>query len=232
MAETPTLAQLLADSVDKRLAGVHVAVPGNVLAYNPLTQRATIQPGVQNVTYDEDGAPVYEPFEPLTDVPVCWPRVGQAALHGTLAPGDSVELVFQDLGIGEWRKGAPNAQPQDVRKLSFGYPVAIPGLYPDTTPLAAPGAGFTVGYQGAGDVGRVLFDPASVQIGEGVGQALVLRADLELLLAQLKALANVVATTAAAVGSPPVPANVTAANAAKAAIDALAPVYAIVAKGV
>lgn len=196
MSLQPTLVEVLNDAVDRKLTDVHVAVPATVVLYNRITQRVTVQPAVKQPRFNDDGKLVYYAFPPIKNVPVAWPRVGQAAMHGDLEPGDSVELLFHSQGIGEWRQGTQGAEPKDLRRHSFGYPVARPGLYPDTQPLQNPGEGFSIGYQGLAHVGKILFGESFVQIGEGAGLPLATATTIGALVTAISTALGTVDTTA------------------------------------
>ena len=53
----------------EQMKGVNTSIPGHVLSFNPATQRAQIQPGIQRV--DINGAALNIP--PIIDVPVSFP---------------------------------------------------------------------------------------------------------------------------------------------------------------
>ena len=214
MSTEPTILEVIDSLVARKLEGVHVAMPGTIVSYDAATQRATVKPAVKQPRLDtETGEIVYVAFEPLKDVPVAWHRVGQAAMHGDLLPGQRVELVFHTQGIGEWRQGAEVGEPKDTRRHSFGYPVAHPCLYPDTEPLQSPGAGFTIGYQGAGHLGRIQMAPNYVQIGVGAGQQLALAPGTVAAIDAIVTALNAVQAALASAGARPATSGVSAAQA-------------------
>lgn len=72
----------------------------------------------------------------IPSVPVLWPRGGGKIVRLPLQAGDHVSLLFNERSIAEWRTTGQVGEPLDARRLSIGYPFAIPGAAPDTQPLS------------------------------------------------------------------------------------------------
>lgn len=116
------------------LDDVFVARPAKVIAYDPTTNTATVQPGTKRALYKQDGERVYEDLPQIPGVPVVFQRAGGMVARVPVQPGDTVLLVFSDTSLAEWRDGEGSAEPVDAREHSIGWPVAIPGLFQDTKP--------------------------------------------------------------------------------------------------
>src|SRR5581483_620344 len=73
-----------------------------------------------------------------------------------------------DFSLAEWRQTGETSEPADVRRHSAGWPIAIPGVFPDTKPLdpldlAARAAGMIVGRDGEPE--QIRIQSGLIQIG-------------------------------------------------------------------
>jgi len=112
-------------------------MPAEIVTYDPVTNTAFVRPLVKHALYKSDGERVFEDYPEIPFVPVIWPRAGGMMLTLPLEPGDTVLLVFAESSLAEWRTTGQISEQQDARRHSLGWPVAIPGLFPDTKPPAA-----------------------------------------------------------------------------------------------
>jgi hypothetical protein len=131
----PTWQEIISEAIESRLLELHTAIPGKVVSYDASTQTAEVTPVVQRAEPREDGGNTLTPLPSIPNVPVQWPRGGGYALHFPLKAGDHVLLVFSEAAIGHWRASGELAPPGDLRRHSLGYPVAIPGIAPESTPI-------------------------------------------------------------------------------------------------
>ena len=80
--------------MDSRVSNIHTAMPGQVVSYNPSTNRASVQP---NGAYkSEDGRNIRYPI--IHNVPIQFP-MGQGGTAGITFPinaGDGCLLVFSE----------------------------------------------------------------------------------------------------------------------------------------
>ncbi len=114
-----SLEQLLSIAIESRLADVHVALPGIVATYNPLTQRADVKPAVKvPIEGAKTGKTVYEALPIIPSVPVAWPAA--------LLPGDSVLLVFSELDAQAWEATGTLSNPKNQERHGLGSPFAVP----------------------------------------------------------------------------------------------------------
>jgi hypothetical protein len=150
--DEPTWGDLLAEAVRAGCAKMHTSFPATVIAYDPTTQKATVQPALRSRIDDtllDRERPDLAPPPPIANVPVVWPSGGGVAspwsLHGPLAPGDPVTVVVAERSTDEWRTlGAVDNTPLDARRFDLSDAVAYPGgrsLNPSAGPTAPLGTG-------------------------------------------------------------------------------------------
>jgi hypothetical protein len=135
--ENPSDAELVQLGIDSFANRLFKAGPGIVRIYDPVTNTAFVQPAVKHAMPTEDGGRVFEDLPEIPFVPVIFPRAGGFVMRTPVAPGDSVLLVYCDSSLAEWRQGGGTAEPEDARRHSIGWPVAIPGFFPDSSPMSA-----------------------------------------------------------------------------------------------
>lgn len=141
--DTPTLGQLLQETIDATIGRLNVSLPGVVVSYDAARQSATIQPSLNGRWLNPDTEAVEPLSLPLVlDVPVMWPSWagGQAAVCGDLEPGDRVLLVICDRSIAEWKAAVSQpVTPSDPRRCNLSDAMAFPGGSPPSAGLL-PGA--------------------------------------------------------------------------------------------
>lgn len=124
------------------VAGVNVALPATVVAYDEATQLATVKlvPCFRRRDPSQGGAVVcYDPPD-LPGVPVAFPGAGDWSITWPLAAGDAGLVVFADRSLSEWKAtGADRTEPQDPRRHDLTDAVFVPGLRSpaDALPAAA-----------------------------------------------------------------------------------------------
>ena len=93
-------------------SSLHVALPGNIVSYDPETQTAEIQPAVRagSVSY-----PI------LSSVPVFMP------VPFDISPGDPCLVVFADVDISAWLQTGEAAVPGSARRHSLSDGLAFVG---------------------------------------------------------------------------------------------------------
>lgn len=137
MAEaSPELAEVVENALASRLEDLNVAAPGVVVSYDTAKQTAEVRLAWHRPTLDTDGGVVSEEIPPIPNVPVLWPRTASFSITAVLHPGDTVLLVFNTRSPTPWRRTGSTSAPEDLRIHGLGYPVAIPGYLPDTTPIS------------------------------------------------------------------------------------------------
>lgn len=114
---------IIRDTVNAMLANVHTSLPGIVVDYDPLNNKATIQPALnKNFTSGVIPLPILE------NVPIVFPK----NITFPVRSGDYVLLVFIERSIDLWLSVGGQVTPSDPRKFDLSDAVAIPGLMPFT----------------------------------------------------------------------------------------------------
>lgn len=135
----PSIADTLRRLERKIGVALHVAAPGTIATYDPVTQTASVQLGFMLVPRSELPVPVPVPIPPILNVRVSQVKGSTHFDHAPLAPGDTGLLVFADRCLDYWFKtlaGEP-VDPQDGRVHDLADAVFFPGLAPDAL-VAAP----------------------------------------------------------------------------------------------
>lgn len=137
ITEEPSLAEAIQHGIDTALDHVFKAGPGIVKSYDPLTNTAFIQPALKHAVWSvsTDERTFLEVGE-IPFVPVVFPRAGGFVLRTPVSPGDHVLLVYCDSSLAEYRENGQVSEPQDARRHSIGWPVAIVGFFPDNKALS------------------------------------------------------------------------------------------------
>ncbi len=131
-----SLAELLQVWGREVKANTFTGVPAKVLTYDPLLNVINAEIVVKNSVFDRSGEREYETYPQIPNVPVMWPRGGGKVVRLPLEPGDFVWLAFSQTALSEWRTTGQLSEPTDSRRVSIGYPYAIPGAFPDVQPLS------------------------------------------------------------------------------------------------
>ncbi len=135
-AVNPGLPEILEASNRTLAARIHTSIPATVVKYNPTTNTIDAEIAVKDFVFDGDGERKYDDPIVFPSVLVMWPRGGGKVVRLPLIPGDTVNLLFAERSLAEWRTTGQTSEPIDSARLSNGYPVAMPGLSPDVTPLS------------------------------------------------------------------------------------------------
>ena len=108
MPETPTNPEIIEAAIDRRVEGLHTAMPGKLTAYDEATQTCSVQLAVKA------GG---EPIAVLEDVPVLLP--------GAWAAGDSFLVVFSESDFSAWFDSGNPEDPPEIGRHGL-YSLAIP----------------------------------------------------------------------------------------------------------
>lgn len=137
-SDSPELAEVFEAILDNRLSDLHTSMPGTITEYNPATQEASVQPLLKRAYVNEDGSEGTDLLPVVQGAQVLFPRAGRFFITFPLQVGDPVMLVFSERSLDEWSasSGKVPVDPIDFRMHDISDAVAIPGLYPDTLPIA------------------------------------------------------------------------------------------------
>lgn len=132
MSESKTLAESLDVFVDDRMRGLRVSMPGRVESYDKDTQKANVQPIIQQGYIKEDGTRGSKALAMVLDVPIQFQGSGAFGMTFPVSKGDIVLLVFSDFSLDKWLAlGAPEngtTDSGDDRAHALSDAFAIPGL--------------------------------------------------------------------------------------------------------
>lgn len=187
-------------------AGLKVALPGRVEAYDATTQKATVKPLLRRRHEDEDGAVSYVPRNPISNVPVVFPGGGGYRLIFPLAVGDTVLLVFGDESMDAWLSKGGDADPADVRRHSLTDAICIPCLRSFATPWSdAPSGKVAFGKNGSNN--QIQITATEIHLGPNPLDAVALASKVDSELDKIWSALNAHTHPTAATGlpSPPVP---------------------------
>jgi hypothetical protein len=81
---------------------LRVAIPGIIVAFDALTQTATVQPSIKENVSDASLNIKSVSLPPLLDVPVYFPRAGGFCLTMPVKKGDECLVIFADMCIDGW----------------------------------------------------------------------------------------------------------------------------------
>jgi len=122
--------------VEQVLGGVSVAMPGEILEYDPGDQRAIVQPLIKRAFIDAAGVRQVVRRAAIPDVPVLFQGGGGSRQTFPLTKGDTVLLVFCDASLDVWLALGREVDPGDDRSHDVTDAIAIAGLlsFADATP--------------------------------------------------------------------------------------------------
>jgi hypothetical protein len=123
----PTLAELLTEAIESRIALVHTALPGIIQSYDPATQLADVTPSIKKKYRTGE----VKELPKLSKVPVMFARTSTSFLHFEPKKDDPCLLIFCERSLDIWRSKGGTVDPKDARKHDLSDAVAILGLRPD-----------------------------------------------------------------------------------------------------
>ncbi|WP_397600523.1 Gp138 family membrane-puncturing spike protein [Silvanigrella sp.] len=133
---TPSFSQVILDAIEKRIDGIHTAMPGIIKSYNEKLQKADIQPCFMEKVEDELlPVPIPMPLPVIQAVPVIFPRTKLSFIHMPVDVGDYVLLLFNEKSIDSFSQIGGLVDPDDMRKHDLTDAVALPGFYPFLMPI-------------------------------------------------------------------------------------------------
>ena len=134
---TPTLIETLNLVIDKHLCDLHTAMPAEVISYDHAKNLAVVQPVLKRKYKSEDSA---VDLPTISDVVVCFQRMGAGHLRLPVNPGDTGQLVFNERSIDGWLQSGGKIDPLDPRKHSLSDAVFYPGLNPNSKAMESSAA--------------------------------------------------------------------------------------------
>ncbi len=136
----PTLATLLVDAIQSRLAEFRVSLPCKVTKYNKSDGTVDVEILLKDQKPQPDGTTTLVAFPQVQDVPIQWFRCNKTWITMPLADGDLGKLVFCDRSLSNWsasNKGEV-VDPKSLTMHNFDGATFEPGLYPATAAIPSP----------------------------------------------------------------------------------------------
>lgn len=186
MPTTPKLSDVIRGAIESALSQTHVSLVCYVLAYDPATQTADVQPIVRQKGNDPLSEP--EKLPVIGKAPVLFPSGGGVSIVWPLLPGDEVTVLIASQSIRDWQAlGTQDVFPVSNRRNSLSDAFVIPGPRPITKPranAATAGADLVLGREDGSFEVRI--GPAAVQLGDATAfQAVALAPLVESYLGQI-----------------------------------------------
>lgn len=137
MSQTPRLEEVLEAGINDRMRNFYTALPGEIVNYSPVNQRADIRIKVMNAEEDSTGKK-YWLLPIIRQVLVMFP--GGTAPNGDkyrltypVAVGDPVLYIVATLPLTEWMgRGYANLEIDPVAYNNLCHGFAIPGIHTST----------------------------------------------------------------------------------------------------
>lgn len=115
--------------LDNQSAKIRVAIPAQVVSFDPTKQTIVAQPLIREKMIDRaTGEIQWYTLPPFPDVPVQYPQGGNFVLTMPVTAGDEVLLVFQDMSFDSWWASGGIQNWVDRRRHDLSDAIAILGI--------------------------------------------------------------------------------------------------------
>jgi hypothetical protein len=165
---SPTLAEVFEIFRESSKRQMRCALIGQVQSYDASTQRATVQPLVNDFLQQPDGSFADMPFPALPNVPVQFPCGGNIRMTFPVQAGDTGLLIVTDLSLDLWKQQGNQVSPNtDQRRHHISDAVFVPGVVPNPKAWSsADASAFTLGP----DAGpQIVVRANSIELGGSAG---------------------------------------------------------------
>jgi hypothetical protein len=126
----PSLENVLELMREVTLDGVRVMLPGRITTYDPVKQRASVQPLVKHRHVAEDGETIVAEVLPVIhDCPVVFCGTSRGRITWPVAAGDTCEIRFASSSISSWVASGGIVDPGDDRHHDLSDAVVFVGLH-------------------------------------------------------------------------------------------------------
>lgn len=137
--------EIINNAIWSNLNNLHTALPGIVKAYDPTTNKATIQPALNKAFLSGE-----MPMPILENVPIMFPGGTDFNITYPINVNDYVLLIFVERSIDLWLSVGGQVTPRDPRKFDISDAIAIPGLQPFNSDFSERNnEDFTINYAGS-----------------------------------------------------------------------------------
>lgn len=134
---TPKLSETIKALIESHLLEIHTALPAKILSYDYGKNLAVVQPLLKR-KYRTETSSILLPT--ISNVPVAFPRMGNAWVRLPVNPGDEGKISFCERSIDKWLENGGAVDPDDPRKFSLSDAVFEPGLNSLKNLMVSPGA--------------------------------------------------------------------------------------------
>lgn len=126
------LVSRIKETAQKAAEGIHTAVPGTIVSYDPVKGQATVKPEMKFTT---KGGNIID-YPQISGVPVLFQQhMGQnATVAFPVKPGDGCYLVISEQSLDYWMYGQETGT---NLKFDLTNAVAIPGLFAKANTIVA-----------------------------------------------------------------------------------------------
>jgi len=131
---TPTLADVMKNTVKAALLDMHTCLPGRIEKVDKNSGKADVQPLLKRKF--ADGTVVNLPV--IKNAPIATYRAGDAFISLPIKKGDKGMLIFAERSLDLWKLSEGIVNPNDVRKFDLSDAVFYPGLYSFGETIPAP----------------------------------------------------------------------------------------------
>lgn len=218
MASQPTDAEIIDLSISSRFLDLHTAIDAIIVTYDASKKTCSCKPVTKRaIKFRTEDEVAHEELPIIQNVPVMFPEGSLFHITWPLLPGDSVQLVFNEVSNAAYRETGKPSEPGDLRRHSLSYPRAYPGPGSNARITAAHPTKMVIGTKDG--TTQILIDPITGQVQLGAEAAVSPVVLNVALLAYLQALELVIAALSAVPGMASVVSTFTgAATALKAAL--------------
>lgn len=185
-----TFVEIIRAAMGSAMADTYHALPGIVVAYYPTEQAADVRIALDDPRFDPDtDERADEPWAIYPKMRVAWPRFGGFTICGPLAPGNAVQVFFQDLDDSKFRATGQPGPPQNTRRFGADAAFCVPWDLTDAGVAADAAAAGTVMIVGKdGDQAQVRVSAGTIQLGATGGDFAALASKVETELGKIGAI--------------------------------------------
>jgi len=134
---TPTLVETIQALFEGRLSELNTSIPGKIVSYDYEKNLAVVQPVLKRKYVGETEA---VELPTISNVSVCFPRMGLGHLRIPVNVGDEGQITFQQRSIDKWSISGGMVDPEDARKFSISDATFWPGLNPNNKAIKSTAA--------------------------------------------------------------------------------------------
>ncbi len=124
MSKATTLSELLKTYILEIKKTLNTAIPGSIIAFDPDTQLAQVQIGINTVLHNGKQITI----APLVECPVCFQGGKNFTLEFQIDTGDEGLIIFSQRAIDDWSNQGGPVNQNVVRFHNINDAMFIPGI--------------------------------------------------------------------------------------------------------